>query len=206
MSLALLAAKRLRELREEEINERRQAAGLPPLEPLEAVKGLDSKDPMQDIMENKNLIFQVAIIAGMLKFAKMPGGMRTIQVLGKAAIDGIFRTTNSLGKASAANYIAAWANPVLISGIMERFGLLPPAFNVGYHDAISRLTGYNVFTGVIELIFGKTPMDGAFPSSLDFGTEGGELPAGSMAREVAAAEMAGAGAGAGAAAGAVPIV
>lgn len=122
-------------------------------------------DPLQDVIQNKNLVFQLSLIAGMLKLAKMPGGMRTIQVLGKAVIDGLFETTDSLGQASAANYIAAWANPVLISGIFERFGLLPPRFNEGYHDGISKLTGIQAASSIIDVLFGK---DGAFPSTLTF--------------------------------------
>ena len=127
--------------------------------------GLDTKDPMQDILENKNLIFQLSVIAGGLKLAKMPDGMKTIQILGKELIGGLFDTLDSLGQASAANALASWANPVLISGVLERFGMLPPQFNRGYHDALSKLAGIDIVTGIIESIFGK---GGAFPEALTY--------------------------------------
>lgn len=126
---------------------------------------LDPNNPLQDVIENKNIIFQALVIKGLLNFAKMKGGMKTIQVLGKSIIDGLFNTTDSLGQASAANYIAAWANPVLISALFERFGLLPPHFNRGYHDGISKLTGIQAATSIIDQLFGK---DGAFPTTLTF--------------------------------------
>lgn len=126
---------------------------------------LDSKDPMQDIMENKNLIFQVALIGGALKLAKMPDGMKTLQVLGKETISGLFNTLDSLGQASAANHIAGWANPILISGVLERFGMLPPAFNNGFHAGITLISGVDLATSILKDIFGG---GGAFPSSLVF--------------------------------------
>ena len=136
-----------------------------PNETEESTGGLGTKDPMQDILENKNLIFQLSVIAGSLKLAKMEGGMKTIQVLGKELIGGLFDTLDSLGQASAANALASWANPVLISGVLERFGMLPPMFNHGYHDALSKLAGVDIVTGLIESIFGK---GGAFPETLAF--------------------------------------
>lgn len=161
---------------------------------------LDTTDPMQDLFENKNLIFQAMLIGMVLKLAKMKDGMKTIQVLGKSILDGLFKTTNALGKASAANYIAAWANPMLISGLFERYGMLPPRFNIGYHDALGKLTGISATENVLNVLFGK---EGTFPDHINFGSEGGEPGLSSLLTG-----MAGGGAGAGAAAGgaaAVPV-
>ena len=138
---------------------------------VDTLGGENGVDFTADLFENKNLIFQAMLLGTTIRLAKMKGGMRTIQVLGKAIIDGLFKTTNSLGKASAGNYIAAWANPVLISGLFERFGMLPPHFNAGYHDAISKLTGLTAATSILDTVFGK---DGAFPQNINFGSEGGE--------------------------------
>lgn len=160
---------------------------------------LDNLDPMQDILENKNLIFQAMLIGMILKLGKMEGGMKTIQVLGKSILDGLFKTTNALGKASAANYIAAWANPTLISGLFERFGMLPPRFNRGFHDAISKLTGITATESILDTLFGK---EGAFPSSINFGSETtSEDKSSILDKALIEGIMAGGGAGAGAAAG-----
>lgn len=126
---------------------------------------LESTDFMQDVLENKNLIFQAMIIGGLLKLAKMPQGMKTIQVLGKAVIDGLFEAIDSLGQASAANHIAAWANPVLISGIFERFGLLPPKFNNGFHKGVTTIAGVDTGLNIIDAILGK---GGAYPTTMAF--------------------------------------
>lgn len=127
--------------------------------------GLDTKDPLQDVLENKNLIFQALIVSGMLKLAKMKDGMKTLQILGKELIHGVFNSADSLAQSAAANAVSAWACPMLLSGLYERFGLLPPAFNHGFHDGISKITGINLTTGIVEMLFAK---DGAFPSTLSF--------------------------------------
>ena len=140
-------------------------SNIPGMNTAEDQGGLDTKDPLQDVLENKNLIFQALLISGALKLAKMKDGMKTLQILGKATIDGLFDCMDSLGQASAANALASWANPVLISGVLERFGMLPPQFNKGYHDGLSKLAGVDIVTGLVESIFGK---GGAFPEALTF--------------------------------------
>lgn len=144
---------------------------------------------LQDITENKNLIFQAVIVSGFLKLAKMPGGMETLRALGKEAIHGLFNMLDSSAQASAANPVAAWANPMLISGVLERFGMLPPRFNRGFHLGISRISGVDLAGSIIETIFGAK---GAFPGQLMF------------AKEAGAAGAAGAGAGAAAGGAAMP--
>lgn len=120
---------------------------------------------MRDIFENKNLIFQAMMIGGFLKLAKMPDGMKTLQILGKEAIHGLFDMLDSAAQASSANPVAAWANPMLISGVLERFGMLPPRFNRGFHLGISRISGVDLVSGVLGDLFGAK---GAFPSQLMF--------------------------------------
>lgn len=123
-----------------------------------------------DIIDNKNLIFQIALLGAAIRLAKMPDGMKTLQVLGKATLEGLFKTLSYLGKASAANHVAAWANPVLISGVLERFGMLPPDFNDGFHKGITVISGVDLIGDIIEAILDKK---GGFPSTLDFGSEQG---------------------------------
>ena len=132
-----------------------------------------------------------AIKGETLKRSAVRGTISLCIQIGKAIIDGLFKTTNSLGKASAANYIAAWANPVLISGLFERFGMLPPRFNRGYHDSISKLTGITAAGSIVDVLFGK---DGSFPSNIDFGSEGGDLVGKALMAEGGGAAAAGAGA------------
>ena len=135
---------------------------------------------LDDITNNKNLIFQLALISAAMRLAKTPEGMKTLQILGKETIHGLFQTLSYLGKASAANHVAAWANPVLISGVLERFGMLPPAFNRGFHKGITVVGGVDLTRGIIEAILDKK---GGFPSSLNFGNEAAAAP---IAAEVAA--------------------
>ena len=120
---------------------------------------------LDDVTQNKNLVFQVLLIGLANKLSKRPGGMKLIETLGKATIKGLFDTLDSLGQASAANSVAAWANPVLISGIFERFGMLPPQFNAGYHAGITTISGVDIVTGVISDILGAK---GSFPESIAF--------------------------------------
>ena len=132
-----------------------------------------------DVAENKNLIFQIALIGAFKQLTKTKEGHKTIQILGKELIKGVLDTTHALGQASAANAVAAWANPVLISGVLERFGCLPPHFNAGYHAGITMCAGVDVITGVIDSLFGK---GGTFPESIKYSSRassegGGEAAA-----------------------------
>lgn len=136
----------------------------------EEVYGTDAvrpnpNDPMQDVFENKNLLFQLALIKLADNLSKRPGGMKALSDIGKETVKGLFNTMDSLGQASAANHVAAWANPVLISGVLERFGLLPPHFNTGYHAGVTTISGVNLALDVVETIFSK---GGAFPTTLSF--------------------------------------
>jgi hypothetical protein len=130
----------------------------------EKENGAFHEQTFDDVFNNKNLVFQALLINGVLKFAKMEGGMKTLQVLGKETIKGLFDMLDSLGQASAANHVASWANPVLISGVLERFGLLPPAFNNGFHKGITVTAGVDLVSGIVEALIGK----GGFPSTLTF--------------------------------------
>ena len=125
----------------------------------------DTNDPMQDVFENKNLIIQILTIKLIRELMKTDKGMEVLQTVAKEAVHGIFGTCQALAQASAANPVSAWANPVLLSGIYERMGMLPPAFNNGYHLGITVISGVKVGTTILEAIFGK---EGAFPSVMNF--------------------------------------
>jgi len=159
---------------------------LPPVGdiPQDAAKDAIETEFLRDLFENKNLIFQAALIGAFMNLAKMPGGMKTLQVLGKEAIHGLFNMLDSAAQASSANPVAAWANPMLISGVLERFGMLPPRFNRGFHLGISRISGIDLAGQVITEIFGAK---GAFPSSVGFAKEAGMMGAEGAAGAEAAA-------------------
>lgn len=129
----------------------------------------NTTDPMQDILENKNLIFQVLLIKMARDLMKTDKGLDVLKTLGSELIKGSLDTTHALAQASAANAVSSWANPVLISGIFERLGLLPPAFNAGYHAGITAVSGVDIFTGVLDSLFGK---GGAFPSYIQYSSRG----------------------------------
>lgn len=129
------------------------------------VQQTDTRDPLQDITENKNLLIQLLIVKLFSNLSKTPEGLKVLQKLGSDAINGIFKTTHALAQSSCGSSLTSWSNPMLISGIFERFGLLPPAFNAGFHDGISKLTGVNIFGDIIGDIFGK---GGMFPSVMSY--------------------------------------
>lgn len=123
-------------------------------------------------------VTDLAIAAVLIQLTKTPAGLRTIQVLGKAFLDGIFKTLGFMGQASAANKVAAWGNPVLISGILERFGFLKPGFNSNYHLGLTIIAGASVAESILGAIagfipFGK-PADSSYPDSITFAAEVGE--------------------------------
>lgn len=129
------------------------------------VKPDNPDDPMQDIEENKNLFFQILVIGFLNNLSKTPKGLEVLKTVAKEVVHGIFATTNSLAQASGANPIIAWGSPVLLSGIFERMGLLPPHFNDGYHAGLSLISGVEQGTGLITDLLGK---DSSFPQVLNF--------------------------------------
>jgi len=122
-------------------------------------------DTFADIQNNQNLIFQIALIGLANKLSQRPEGMKTIQVLGKSLLDGLFDMLDSGAQASAANHISAFAFPVLSSQVLERLALLPPGWNAGFHKSLALISGFDQAAGFIEAIFGK---DKGFPGTLAF--------------------------------------
>ena len=109
------------------------------------------------------------IIIGLfiLKLAKMPGGLEVIKTLGKEFLRGMFKTLHYLGQASAANPVAAWANPILISAVLDRFGFLKPGFIANYHLGITMISGIDIAEDVTQAILGALPwnfLKGTTPS------------------------------------------
>ena len=126
-------------------------------------------DLLNDLENNQNLIFQIALIGLANKISQRPEGMKTLQVLGKSLLDGLFDMLDSGAQASAANHISAFAFPVLSSEVLARIGLLPNNWTGGFHRSLALISGFDQASGFIEAIFGK---GGAFPSSLVFAKKG----------------------------------
>ena len=134
----------------------RQAYGLPPT-PTGGWKGVTEDDSFTKII----------IGLFILKLAKMPGGLKVIESLGKEFLKGMFKTLHYLGQASAANPVAAWANPILISAVLDRFGFLKPGFIANYHLGITTISGIDIGVDVINAIAGALPwniLKGTTPS------------------------------------------
>lgn len=93
----------------------------------------------------------------LLKLSKTKEGLKVLDHLGKEFIRGIFSTLKSLGHASAANYISAWANPILVSGVLDRFGFLKPGFNKNYHLGLTVISGAKVYEEITEIAVGALP-------------------------------------------------
>lgn len=120
-------------------------------------------------------IMDLGLAAVLVNLTKTPEGLKTIQVLGKAFLDGIFKTLSFMGQASAANKVAAWGNPVLVSGVLERFGFVKPGFNANYHLGLTVIAGADIAQGILGAIagfipFGK-PSDSSFPDNISFAAE-----------------------------------
>jgi len=120
-------------------------------------------------------ITDLALAATILKLTQTPDGLKTIQVLGKALLDGAFKTLGYLGQASAANKIAAWGNPVLISAVLERIGLIKPGFNDHFHLKLSLIAGADIALDVLEKVSGfipfTKPSDSSYPDSITYAAE-----------------------------------
>ena len=86
------------------------------------------------------------------KLSKTPEGLKVIKDLGKEFIKGLFDTLHALGQASSANYITAWANPIIVASILTRFGFVERKWYNGFAVGISALAGAKVTEGFVDEI------------------------------------------------------
>lgn len=114
----------------------------------------------------------------LVKLAKVPGGLKVIQTLGKEFLKGIFDTLHALGQASAANQVAAWANPFIVALVLRRFGFIDHLGAAEFKAGISVITGATVAEGFLDTLQGifpfSSPEPSEFPSSIVYSarTEG----------------------------------
>lgn len=123
--------------------------------------------------------YQAIMLLGLIKLSKTPEGLKVIEKIGTEFTKGIFKTLSFLGQASAANPVAAWANPILISGVLERFGFLPPRFNANYHLGITVISGVEIYSDILSDVADALPwnlMKGApeqqYPTDVKFASTG----------------------------------
>ncbi|MDH5793060.1 MAG: hypothetical protein OEZ18_00660 [Candidatus Bathyarchaeota archaeon] len=125
----------------------------------------------------KELIMLLAAI----KIAKMEGGMKLLETLGKEFIKGTFDTLHALGQASAANNISAWANPYLVSIVLERFGFVPSSKMLEFRAGLSILAGAEAVESLADTLQGifpfTSPEPSPFPSNIVYSarSEGGQV-------------------------------
>lgn len=114
----------------------------------------------------------------LVKLAKIPGGLKVIQTLGKEFLKGVFDTMHALGQASAANLVAAWANPYLVGLILRRFGFIDHQGSNEFKMGLSIISGAQVAEGFVDTLQGifpfSSPEPSDFPSSINYSarTEG----------------------------------
>ena len=125
---------------------------------------------------------QIIMALVVLKIAKMPGGLKIIESLGKEFLKGMFDTLHALGQASAANKVAAWANPYIVGSVLRRFGFLSQFDIVQFRVGLSTIAGATVAEGYLDTIQGffpfTKPEPSEFPSQIVFSAReaGVEVP------------------------------
>jgi hypothetical protein len=126
-------------------------------------------------------IKELIVLLIAFKISEKPGGMKLLETLGKEFIKGTFDTLHSLGQASAANSIAAWANPYLISIVLERFGFVPSNKMLEFRVGLSIIAGAATAESIIDTIQGifpfSSPEKSEFPDNIVYSarTEGGHV-------------------------------
>ena len=114
-------------------------------------------------------IKDILLFVMLLKLSKTPQGVETLKSFFKIIGDAL----DSLGKASAANPITAWANPYLISCVLERFGFVSSGRMVEFRIGLSLISGASIAEGFLDTIQGIMPFSkgepSEFPSQIDLG-------------------------------------
>lgn len=116
---------------------------------------------------------ELVLLLAVIKVAKMPGGLQVIRELGKSFLKMIGDTLDSLGKASAANPVTAWANPYLVSIVLERFGFVDPIRMAEFRIGLSLISGAQIAEGFVDTIGGIVPFSphdpSDFPANVNLG-------------------------------------
>jgi len=154
LSFGLERAKRLRRL----AVERLKTADLTP-EEREELEAIVARGPALSTVGDSDFLSEETLILGVVlfKLSKTPEGIKLIGQLGTEYLKGMFKTMSFLAQASAANKIAAWANPILISGVFERFGMLPKGFNTNYHLGITVISGVEMAADFVGDVLDALP-------------------------------------------------
>lgn len=132
--------------------------------------------------EGDTVYNQLLMALVILKIARMPKGMELLKTLGKELIKGAFDSLHALGQASAGNKVSSWANPYLVSLVLERFGFVARERMLEYRVGLSLISGAEVAEGFVDTIaqivpWGK-PEPSEYPTHLVFSAReaGIELP------------------------------
>jgi len=120
--------------------------------------------PPQQLEPNGGMFEQLMLALIVVKLSKTPEGLRVIRELGREFLRGIFDTLHALGQASAANRIAAWANPYLIAMILRRFGFIQNVHLIRYELGISLLAGISAADDIMDTIKDFVPWNLLKPS------------------------------------------
>lgn len=107
---------------------------------------------------------ELLIYGIILKLMKTPEGLEVLKALGKEFIKGMFDTLHALGQASSANKVSSWANPWIVSLVLERFGFIRPEQLGRLQLGLSVITGATVAEGFLDTIQGFFPFSSPEPS------------------------------------------
>lgn len=122
---------------------------------------------IEDQITTKQLLIAVIL----KRIAEKPEGMKALERVSAEAVRGYFQTCVALAKASAANPISAWANPYLLSTMLERFGLVKSGRMVEFRIGISLQAGMQIATDILSKLTKWIPFSPAapteFPQQLD---------------------------------------
>lgn len=127
--------------------------------------------------ENNDMAMkELLLVLFMVKLGQTKEGLKVIETLGKEFLRGIFDTLHALGQASAANQVTAWANPFLVSLILERFGFIYRYDMKGFTTGLSVISGAKVVESYLDTIqglfpFGK-PEPSEYPSNIVYSARG----------------------------------
>lgn len=106
------------------------------------------------------------------KLMKTPKGLEVLKVLGKEFIKGMFDTLHALGQASASNKVSSWANPFLVSMVLDRFGFLRGEHLGTFHLGLDVIAGAGVVEGFVDTIQGffpfTAPEQSEYPTNIVF--------------------------------------
>ncbi len=181
MSFGIEAAKRLREIREEKkiAQKRLDTEDLTPEERAALEHFVDTGQTTGSVLDVGGATGPSAetmlLALVVLKLSKTAEGLKLIGKLGTEYLKGMFKTMSFLAQAGAANKISAWANPILISGVFQKWGMLPAHFNDNYHLGITVISGIQITQSIIDTVLDVLPWSDLgsiepsdFPSDITF--------------------------------------